>query len=227
MCAPLTVPMALGVAQAGVGALGAVGQYQSGQAQAAAANANAMSSYRHQLSMFHRKNAGLNNIYKQKVSQYREQVNENNLAAQRAYTNEQRRVNEAMRSAAFTNQDMLIDLMQRQGAYASTGRSGRSIDRLEGDLLSQFGRNQSVMAANLLNVQQSQGIRNEAIRNQLRTQNNKAFNAVAVPPQMGIAPPKPVMQQGPSGLSLLAGLGSAAVSGYGTYNDLKAPNVTA
>ena len=89
--------------------------------------------------------------------------------------------------------------------------------------MSQFGRNQAVMAANLLNVQESQGLRNSAIRDQLRSQNNRAFKSVAVPPTMGIAPPAPVMQQGPSGLSLLAGLGSAAVSGYGAYNELKAP----
>ena len=68
------------MAQAGVGALGAVGQYQSGQAQAAAANANAENTYRHQLVMYHGKNAALRNQYKQRQVQYQEQVRENNLA---------------------------------------------------------------------------------------------------------------------------------------------------
>lgn len=221
MCAPA----ALGVASFATGALGAVGQYQSGQAQAAAANANAQNTYRHQLVMYHGKNAALRNQYKQRQVEFQEQVRENNLAAQKAYANEQRRVNEAMRSAAFSKQSMMVDLLQKQGAYAASGMSGRSVDRLEGDIMSQFGRNQAVMSANLLNAQQAQTLRNESIRDQLRSQNNQAFRKVAVPPTMGIAPPAPVMQQGPSGLSLLAGLGSAAVSGYNTYNELKAPPV--
>lgn len=221
MCAPV----ALGVASFASGALGAVGQYQSGQAQAAAANANAMSSYRHQLAMHYRQNAGLQSRYKLAKSQYKEQTYENTRAAQTAYTNEQRRVNEAFKQAAYANEGMFIDLMRKQGVVDAAGRSGKSASRIETDVMSQFGRNQALLSENLINAQQSQTIRNRAIRDQLRSQNNQAFSNVAIGPQLGIAPPKPVMQSGPSGLSLLAGLGSAAVGGFGTYKDLKAPGV--
>ena len=227
MCAPAAAPIALGVAQAGVGVMGAVGQHQSQQAQVNASNANAKATYRQQLANTNYRNAGLKANYSLQQSQAREQYNENNLSAQRAYTNEQRRVNESMKSAAFSKQDMLIDLMRKQGTYATTGQTGKSFDRMEGDVLGQFGRNQSVLAANLMNVQQSQSINNRSIRSQLLSDNNKVFSKVAVAPQLGIAPPKPVMQQGPSGLSLLAGIGGAAVNGFGTYNELKAPSPTA
>jgi len=61
----------------------------------------------------------------------------------------------------------------------------------------------------------------EAITRQQESDNNQAYQQVAVQPQVDIAPPPPVMTPGPSPLGLIAGIGSSAISGYNTYNDLK------
>lgn len=221
MCAPA----ALGAAQAGVGIIGAFGQQSAQQAQADAANANAQSAYRQRLAINNATNANRLANYSQQKSQFSEQVYENNMAAQRAYGDQQRKLNEVMNQAAFTDQGMMIQLMQKQGMTSTTGRTGRSYDRTESDLLSQFGRNQSVMAANLLNARQNQVINNESTRDRLRSQNNKAFGRVSIAPQLGIAPPKPINTPGPSGLGLISGIGQAGLSGYSTYRELKAPDV--
>ena len=85
MCAPA----ALGVASFASGALGAVGQYQSGQAQASAANAGAMRQYKYQLKM--RENNWLRERerYQVGVANYQQAVADNQDAAQRAYVSQQ------------------------------------------------------------------------------------------------------------------------------------------
>ena len=50
------------------------------------------------------------------------------------------------------------------------------------------------------------------------------YSRVALQPVQGVAPVVPTMQAGPSPLSLIGALGSAAVSGVSTYADLKANN---
>ena len=93
--------------------------------------------------------------------------------------------------------------------------------RLDNDLVSQFGRNQAIMAESLLSA--NRGYRNatEGIQRQQLSENNKAYSPVAIAPEPDVAPPPPVMQPGPSPLGLIAGIGSAAVGGFKTFNSLQ------
>lgn len=219
MCAPI----ALGVASFATGALGAVGQHQSASAQASAANAAATSNYKYQLKMRERSWDRERYRYGQQLHQYNMQTQENYSAAQKAYSSEQRRLNEIFRKAAFDQQGMLTQVAGSQGKMTAAGRSGRSADRINNSLLSAYGRNQAIQAESLLSAQNAYTAATGTIRDQLRNSNRDAFNAVAINPQPGIAPPPPVMQQGPSGIGLMSGLLSAGVSGFQTYNNLKAP----
>lgn len=219
MCAPV----ALGVASFATGALGAVGQYQSASAQASAANSAATSNYKYQLKMRERSWDRERYKYGQALHQYNQQTSENYSAAQRAYSSEQRRLNEIFRKAAFDQQGAAIQLSSTQGKMAAAGREGRSADRVTDSLLSAYGRNQAIQAESLFSAQKAYTTRTQSIRDQLRQSNREAFNTVAINPQPGVAPPRPVMQQGPSGLGLMAGLLGAGVSGYQTYNQLQAP----
>lgn len=219
MCAPA----ALGVASFASGALGAVGQYQSGQAQASAANAGAMRQYKYQLKM--RENNWLRERerYQVGVANYQQAVADNQDAAQRAYVSQQEKLNNIYRSTSFRQQAQLIELAQGSGKRAATGQRGRSVNRLDNDIVSQFGRNQAIMAESLLSAQRGYNTAVGGIRREQLSANNRAYSPIAIAPKPDVAPPAPVMQQGPSALSLLAGIGSAAVDGYGTYNSLKPP----
>ena len=98
---------------------------------------------------------------------------------------------------------------------AAAGRLGKSAERLDLDVVRQFGRNQAIQAESLLSAQYGLQNANRGIRRELLSANNEAFEKVAVQPKPGVAPPPPTMAQGPSPLSLVGGLLSAG-SQFGT-----------
>jgi hypothetical protein len=106
---------------------------------------------------------------------------------------------------------------------AASGATGKSAQRMDNQIVSQFGRNQAIAAESLFGAHMAYKDRTASINRSLQSDNNKAYENVAIQPQVGIAPPPPVMAPGPSGLGLIAGLGSAAVGGFQTYNSLKPP----
>lgn len=213
MCAPA----ALGVASFASGALGAVGQHQSASAAAAAQNEASIRNYKYQLKVRRRNWDRERERYAHQVTQYKTQSMENEAAAQRAYVSEQQRLNNIYKKASFAKQDQLVKLAQSTGQMAARGATGRSAQRLDTSVVSQFGRNQAIMAESLLGANQAYKTRTQSIRRELIGAQNQAFSQVAYAPEPGVAPPQPVMQQGPSGLGLMAGILSAGVDGVGTF----------
>lgn len=213
MCDPITA----GVATFAQGALGAVGQYQSSQLD----NEQAIAQYEYQLAQ--RKHAWMMDLstWGHRRLEYKNTVDENNYAAGRGYAAEQERLNEAFQQAAFQNQDQMIQLLQAQGALGGE-RQGNSAARLNNAVLSQYGRNNATMAANLVSARDAMRTRNEDIRLQLKSANNKAYSEVALKPIAGIAPPQPILSD--PGMGLALGLASATAAGIGQYASLKAPN---
>ena len=220
MCAPAAAvaPIALGAANFGVGALGAVGSHQSQQAQAAAQNQAALNNYKYRNQLRAFEYMGAVDDYRFRKNQFNEQVYQNNLAASRAYSKEQIRMNELLQQAAFSNQTGLIELMRSQGQFDTTGRSGKSIDRLESARLGEYGRQQAGVSAMLGAARRGQISNNEDIRLQQADANRKAYGSLAITPKQTVASPPPVMRQGPSSLGLATGLLGAATSGLQTYD---------
>jgi hypothetical protein len=216
MCAPI----ALGVASAVAGGVGAIGQHQSASAQAAAQNRAAVGNYKYQLKVRERNWDRERFRYNRQLVQYDSQVRENSLAAQRAYAGEQNNLNNIYKTAAVKQQGNLVTLLQNSGKAAASGRSGRSVQRLDSDLVGQFGRNQAIQAESLMGAQMAYDDRTGALRREQIGANNKAYEKVAVNPQAGVAPPPPVMTPGPSGLGLAAGLIGAGISGVQTADKL-------
>ena len=215
--------MALGIASMASGAIGAVGQYQSASAQASAQNAAATSNYEYQLKVRERNWDRERYRYNRGLTQYRKTTNQNELAAQRAYSGEQIKLNNIYSQASFKQQANLVNLVKNTGNYAAKGMTGKTATRLDNEIVSQFGRNQAIAAESLVGAQEAYGRQTDSITRQLESDNNRAYEKVAVEPLEGIAPPPPVMTPGPSGLGLLAGIGNAAIGGFQTYNDLKPP----
>ena len=219
MCAPA----ALAVAQVGVAAAGAVGQHQSASAAANAQNAAATSNYKHQLQVRSRNWDRERFRYNRALTQYDSKLNENALAAQRAYAGEQTKLNNIYKQASFKQQANLVKLVQGTGRVAASGATGKSAQRLDNQIVGQFGRNQAIAAESLIGAQNAFKTNVNNTNLQQQSSNNKAYESVAVQPMQGVAPPPPVMTPGPSPLSLMANIGGAVVGGFSTYNDLKAP----
>ena len=212
MCAP-----AVGALSFGASALGAVGQHQSASAAAAAQNEGAIRNYKYQLKVRRKNWDRERERYAHQVTQYKTKTMENEAAAQRAYASEQTRLNNIYKKASFAQQDQLVKLAQGSGQMAASGRTGKSAQRLDTNVVSQFGRNQAIMAESLLGAQAAYDTRTGAIRRQQISQQNQDFSDVAYAPEPGVAPPQPVMRQGPSGLGLMAGLLGAGVDGYSAF----------
>ena len=220
MCAPA---IALGAASAAASGLGAIGQHQSASAQAAAQNKAAVGNYKYQLKVRERNWDRERFRYNRQLVQYDTQVRENSLAAQRAYAGEQNKLNNIYKTAALKQQGNLVALLQNTGKGAAAGRVGKNAQRLDSALVGQFGRNQAIQAESLMGAQMAYDDRTGALRREQIGANNKAYEKVAVNPQVGVAPPPPVMTPGPSGLGLAAGLLSAGIGGVQTADSLK-PN---
>lgn len=220
MCAPAA---ALGVASFGVSALGAVGQYQSARAQANAQNAAATSNYEHQLKIRKFNWDRERFRYNRQLLQYENILDENAFAANRAYAGEQKKLNDIYKQAAFKQQANLVNLVKGSDQMAAAGRTGRSAQRLDNQIVSQFGRNQAIAAESLTGAGNAFRDRVDSIRRAQMSDNNRAYQNVAVAPMPDVATPAPVMTPGPSPLGLIAGLGSSAIGGLTTYNELAPP----
>ena len=214
MCAPVVGALSLAS-----GVMGAVGQHQSASASAAAQNSAAVSNYRYALKVRQKNWERERERYKNQVSQYQTAVAENSEAAQRAYTSEQQRLNNIYKKASFSKQAQLVQLAQASGQMAASGRRGKSVNRLDTSVVSQFGRNQAIMSESLLGAQQAYRTRTDSIRREQISANNQAFSQAAIAPEVGVAPPRPTMVAGPSGLGLLAGIAGAGVNAVGAYKD--------
>ena len=214
MCAPVVGALSLAS-----GVMGAVGQHQSASASAAAQNQAAISNYKYQLKVRRRNWDRERERYAHQVTQYKTQSMENEAAANRAYVSEQQRLNNIYKKASFAKQDQLVKLAQSTGQMASRGATGKSAQRLDTSVVSQFGRNQAIMAESLLGAQQAYTTRTDGIRRELIGAQNKAFSDVAYAPEPGVAPPPPTMTPGPSGLGLMAGVLGAGVGAVDSFRN--------
>lgn len=98
--------------------------------------------------------------YANQVRQYNEseriyglQRGFNAMAAAQAQANEDRRYQEILTGMAFDQQDMLVKMLEEEGAVAARGVSGRSAAKSLGAVLAGYGRNQAIAAESLLSAQ--------------------------------------------------------------------------
>ena len=97
-----------------------------------------------------------------------------------AFAGEQQKLNNIYKQAAFKQQASLVKLTQGSDQMAAAGRTGRSAQRLDNQIVSQFGRNQAIAAESLTGA--GNAFRNTvgAIRRQQISDNNEAYENVAV-----------------------------------------------
>lgn len=220
------VPIAIGAAQAGSGILSAFGSYSKEKDETRAQNQAAVNQYKQRLKIYDKQNKDAQQLYATKLGQYNLEMNEFDRAAAQGYGREMLKQNEALRAANLSRLSQSIQLAQRGGAAAASGKTGRSARRLDQNTIGQFVRNQGVLAENLLSGDIARSQRMMDIRNQLQSSRNRAFSRVAIAPQNTIAPLKPTQLSGPSNLGLFGSIGSSIIGGITTGMSLAAPNPT-
>jgi hypothetical protein len=206
-----------------LGAASSVAGHAQQQDAANAANAGRIANYKHQLKV-------RENNWKRATSQwendkinYDETIADNSFAAQEGYARAQRQLNEQFKAAAFSEQGDMIKLLESTGQMAASGQTGRTAQRLDDSVMAAFGRNNATKAASLASSKEGYQQQVDDIRRQLRDENETAFDQVAFAPQPDMAPQKPQMEKGPSGLGLALGLAQTGLGAYQQHQSLKAP----
>ena len=205
MCNPVAVVSGIS------GGLNAIGQAQAISAQNKANRQN----WEYQMETRKRNWYQTLSIWGAKKNKYYQDLNENDLAAQRGYSQAQVGLNKAFAKAIQDNETSLIKYLQSSGKLSAAGRTGRSIDRINildiGALERQAGRRQYALTqskeaykANIENIQRAQ----KSARNQL-------FSNVAFAPVPDLAPPPPVQRS--ASAALFMGLAGAGLDAFGAY----------
>ena len=214
----------LGIAQAGMGIMGAFGQ-QSREAAAVTAENNArISQYKQLLKQYEFNNITALNRYNLKKLQYGQKLRSFDQAAQRGYRDSQRRLNQQLKAGRVATQNRQIDAAKALGAQRARGVSGNTANRLNAMTMSQFGRDQAMQAENLMTARQDYKYNVSDISNKLKASRKAAFGEVAFAPIAGPAPLRPTLRKyDGGGMQLASQIGSSLLGGINTASTLTAP----
>lgn len=182
---------------------------------ASASNRAARRNYEHQLKVRERKWMQTRTTYATKKVQHEEEVDQANIAAQRAYSRTQQQLNNARSLAILQNQEdfkkMLANEGQVEAAAAERGIRGKSVARMLIMNKANFGMSQAMRTRGLTQARWQAKAVSSDVHRQLKSALNRSFSKVAVQPVADMAPPPPVMEN--VGLTLMLGMGQALGAG--------------
>jgi len=212
-------PVLLGSLSAGSSALGAIGRNQSAKAQAAAKNrsiANQANQRNRQYELDTLQGVAAYNTDLIDVSM---QQDEASLAAMRAFSEEDLKLQDAEDQVRLAQQQIAIKRLGLKRA----NEGGRSRSYGLNDIKEQ-GRAESLLYSNLERQTIASFRRNLDSKRKADAQRQKLFTQVANPYRPGPAPSQDIeFVKGPSNLGLVAELGGAVVDGVKTTMSLTPP----
>jgi len=173
--------------------------------------------YEHQLKVRERKWMQTRTTYASKKVQFEQEVDQSNIAAQRAYSKVQRQLYNARSLAILQNQEDFKKMLQNEGmieaSAAERGVRGASVARQLVQNNANFGISQAMRSRGLREAGYDAREVYGNINRDLKGQLNRSFGRVAIQPIADMAPPKPVMQN--VGMTLMLGMGQALAAGIG------------
>jgi len=171
--------------------------------------------YQHKLKVRERKWMQTRTTYASKKVQFEEEVDQANIAAQRAYSRTQQQLNNARSLAILQNQEDFKKMLANEGmievSAAERGVRGRSVARQLVQNSATFGLSQAMRSRGLTQAGYDARETYGDINRQLKGNLNQAFGKVAIQPVQDLAPPPPVMQN--VGMTLMLGMGQAIGAG--------------
>lgn len=217
MCDPV------GALSFGSSAISAIGGAQAASSQ----NAARKRDYEYKLKIRENRWMRDRSLYQTKQVQYQSNLDEANIAAQRAYTQSQINLNNIRSQAMLDHSEDFKSMLQAEGLLkaeaAERGVRGRSINRAISGNIARLGLANAARARALTQSLYRYNESNERVKRQLRSRQNELFGQVAISPVPDIPPPPPVMQN--VGAQLFLGLASAGLSAGSDMLSAKAPTV--
>lgn len=205
----------MGIGSFAKGVFGALGS----AAQAKARNRARIQNYKFQLEARKRDWYQQLSVWGAKRNKYHQDLDENDMAAQRGYTQAQQGLNDVFAKAAQNNEEALITFLQKSGTkgYGATGQTGRSAYRREILDIAKLERHAGRNMAMLTRSEHAFKHNVENIRNQQKSQRSKLYQNVAFAPVPDMAPPPPQMEN----QSPMMGILGAAIGGITSYTGAK------
>ena len=207
------ISLILGGLSALSGGMSAIGGYQQGRRQTEETNRARQNQYRDQLRLQKFKEIREGALYRQEVADYKANILEAEQALNKGFTRIGKRAAERYGRAAFADVDREAKLIQAEGQIAASMPAGASRDRAIAMLRGAKGRDEALMMDNLLRARFADIDTARDLTDQANSYRRRLFQSLSPAPMRGPTPTAPVMQSGPSALSLIGGLGSAAVAG--------------
>ncbi|MBB13001.1 MAG: hypothetical protein CMC78_02395 [Flavobacteriaceae bacterium] len=153
--------------------------------------------------------------YGTKKVQFEQEVDQANIAAQRAYSRTQIQLNNAKSLAILENQEDFKKMLANEGAIeasaAERGVRGKLVARQLVMNNAKFGMSQRLRSRGLSQAGYMAQDSNQDVNRQLKGLLNRSFSKVAIQPVQDIAPPPPVMQN--VGMTFMLGMGQALGAG--------------
>lgn len=201
MCSPAAIGPAVGAVGSAMGA--------------SQANKEKRRIYQHQLKVRERKWMQTRTTYASKKVQFEEEVDQSNIAAQRAYSKVQRQLYNARSLAILQNQEDFKKMLANEGmieaSAAERGVRGASVARQLVQNNANFGISQALRSRGLREAGYDAREVYGDINRDLKGQLNRSFGRVAIQPIADLPPPRPVMQN--VGMTLMLGMGQALGAG--------------
>lgn len=221
MCGPAT---AIGVATGLSQGMSAIGSFQQGRAQTDATNRARLNQYRDAAMMSEFQFQGDEAIRRAAINDYFSGIQESDWGIADVATGLQKQEAERISKARFESLAGQQNLLQTQGRMAATMQAGRGRERAMALAAGSEGMRESLAMDNLLRARfgAQDYYRGEA--DKATSYRRQLFSKVPLPTRRAPLPSAPIMQSGPSALSLIGGLGSAALggltAGMGAASDL-------
>ena len=209
MCAP----WAMGLGSFAQGAFGAL----QGASQARARNRAAIQSYEHALQVRKHEWYQQLSVWGAKRNKYFTDITENDLAAQRGYSQAQVGLNRVWEGAMQANEGAMIKYLQNHGRMLAQGKTGKSVARMQTLELGQLQRFAGKQAFAMTRAKYGYKENVEDIRRQQISRRSRLHANVAFAPMPDLAPPPPVLENE----SAMPGLLMAAGSGLMSYGMAK------
>jgi hypothetical protein len=201
------------MATAGVGALGAIGNFIGGNAKANAENRARIKQYKQQMLIRDVRDQQRFGAYNTKKVGYKQSLKalDTQFAAQETQDNLQ--MNELLKGSKVASQNKLVNEVQTAGKIAARGSGGASSAKLKQSALAALGRQAQIREDQMVSSVYAKQMKDDAQRLSLDAAKQREFNKVRFAPQMSPVQEMGAMVDGPSPFSLVAGIGQAALGG--------------
>ena len=216
--------------QVATGVMGAVGQHQAQQAAVNRQNQIQQQEYQRQLQISERNDRIKKDKHAADLKAHAEahqsvirQQEANQLEANRAKQAAARQLKEKQTEVAFERQANLAEKIQASGQILSTGRTGQSMLLETLATERELGFAAAQMEQSLFDANAAYGNEIFGVNMKHWGADNAAWNSLPPTPTAqgaSFIPNKPIPAKGPSGLSLMAGIGGAVMGGVSTFSSM-------